>query len=258
MRPAIKLTLIKAGMFLSIQSISAQTLERINRGKIQFQKIIELVRNNDIIQLADLVQYPLERPDPVPNIDTKGSFVLYYSTLFDDRFRKMLLDTAQSLSSTFADPHTFYVGLFQGEIYINDDGLINRINYSSLKELELQQTLNKETLSLMHPSIKKWKTNVLVCKSDNFLIRVDLMENNTLRYISWSSPKKISDKSDLILFDGIQDFHGTMGGVSYSFKSGDWTYVVDYVAMCEDDDKWIFFKTSSKRPGKENDPNYKK
>jgi len=45
----------------------------------------------------------------------------------------------------------------------------------------------------------------------------------------------MNDKPDLVLFNGIEDTHGSMGGWSWTFKNGDWTYVVDNVQMCEDD-----------------------
>jgi hypothetical protein len=233
--------LLIVSIFFIAQNLSSQTQERIDRGRTQFRKIIELVRHDDIRQLAELIEYPLIRPDPIPNIETKESFILYYPTLFDDRFKEMLLDTTRSLSDVFVDPHSFFVGLFRGEIYVNDDGLINRINYNSIKETELKNTLNKETLSLMHPSIKKWKENIIVCKSENFLIRIDLMEDNTLRYISWSSPKTIRDKPDLILLGGNEEVHGEMGGEAFSFKNGDWIYMIDEVSMCEDDSKCGIF-----------------
>jgi len=232
---------------LLANNISAQDHDRIIQGKTHFKKIIELIKNERILQLADLIKYPLRRPDPVPNVETKESFLFYYSTLFDDSFKQMILDTTQSFTDIYVNPYSYEIGFNRGKIYIDEDGRITGINYSSPKELELQQTLNKETLSLMNPGIKKWKQSILVLKSDNYLIRVDLMEDNSLRYISWSNPKKISDKPDLILFNGIQKFQGTMGGVIYSFKNGDWTYTVDYVALCNEIDNCGYFLKLSQK-----------
>jgi hypothetical protein len=214
------------------QKIGGQDQDRIIQGKLHMKKIIELVRNDYVLQLADLIAYPLERPDPIPNIENKESFIFYYSTLFDECFKQMLLDTSQSFSDIYVDPYEYNVGFLRGYIYLNEKGIITSIYSNSSKENDLKQTLMKETLSMMHPSIKKWKENILTLRSDSLLIRVDLMEDNSLRYISWTSPKKIYNKPDTILFDGIEEFQGTMGGVTYTFLNGNWTYIVDYSALC--------------------------
>lgn len=229
-----KILLFIIGFFLSFQTVNCQEIETITRGRAQFRKIIELIRNNDLVQLADLIQYPLERPDPIPNIKTKDEFILYYPTLFDDLFRQWLLDTTRALSSAFRDPHSFFVGLFQGEIYVNEDGLINRINYSSKKEIELRNVLEKEVLTKIHPSITNCMDPVLFLKSDNYIIMIDLLDDHTARYSSWSIPKRINDKPDLIIYHGTYEYQGNMGSIIYTFKNGDWTYIVDYRAFCSD------------------------
>jgi hypothetical protein len=83
----------------------------------------------------------------------------------------------------------------------------------------------------------------MVCKSDKFIIRIDLTDDLYLRYASWSFPKSISDKPDLILINGIEEFHGTSGGVTYTFQNSKWKYVIDKVNICEkDEDCGLFFK----------------
>lgn len=219
-------------MIFIIGTVSAQDRDRIIQGKANLEKIIKLIKNDNIMQLADLVKFPLKRPDPIPNIETKESFVFYYSTLIDSNLRQMLIDTTQSFKDMIVDPYNYSVGFHRGDIYLTENGLIECINYSSNSETELIQKLSNETLSRIHSSVKKWEKPILVLKSETFLIRVDLMEDNSLRYISWSGTKSISDKPDLILFNGIQDFRGSMGSVTYTFKNGEWTYVVDFTAIC--------------------------
>ena len=53
-----------------------------------------------------------------------------------------------------------------------------------------------------------------------------------LKIIYWN-PKNICDKPDLILYNGKEEFHGTAGGVMYSFNNENWTYIVDKVDVCE-------------------------
>ncbi len=44
------------------------------------------------------------------------------------------------------------------------------------------------------------------------------------RYAFWSSGKKISDKPDVILYDGTVEYYGTASNSDYIFKNGEYTY----------------------------------
>jgi hypothetical protein len=219
---------------LFTQRLFAQSNDLIpQERKEQIGRVVELIKNDNISALADMIEYPIIRQNPIPNIENREAFILYYTTLFDIAFKSRLASAAFTARNTIMKSDNY--GLFNGEIWLNDEGKIITINYQSTHELELQSILTKEILSSMHPSVGKWKKNLMVAKSDKFLIRVDLLEDNTLRYISWSNNKKLSDKPDLILYNGTQDFHGTIGGLFYTFKNGDWTYVIDHIQMCEDE-----------------------
>jgi hypothetical protein len=63
------------------------------------------------------------------------------------------------------------------------------------------------------------------------------MPNLLLRYIAWSKPKTITEKPDLILSHGVQEFQGTMGGVTYTFSNGQYYYQVDQRDMAELEDQ---------------------
>ena len=202
----------------------------------QLETIIDLVRNDQIIELSKKILYPIKRQNPIPDIKTREEFILYYPILFDSTFKAKLTNTIFDSTNTI----NYYTGfgLFLGDIWLFDDGDIMTINYQSTKELELLNKLHTEIEGKIHKSVSNWKKNILVCETEKFLIRIDLLENNDLRYISWNKPKTISDKPDLILMKGIQEFQGTMGGITYTFQNQDWTYQIDRVEMAETDDKF--------------------
>lgn len=209
--------------------------------KSQIDKIVDLIRNDRISQLSELVSYPLARPNPIPNIESKESFILYYPTLFDAEFKQKLINAKFSSENTI--DNYMGCGLLQGDIWLEDNGKITTINHSSPSEIELQRAMTREIASWMYPSVKEWKKNLVLCKSKVFLIRVDLLDDNSLRYISWSNPKTISDKPDLVLYKGDQEFHGTIGGERFTFKNGEWTYIVDYFRTCEKEQNCGWFLT---------------
>ena len=197
----------------------------------QIGTLVELIKNDRVSELATRISYPLKRPNPIPNIESPTQFILYYPTLFDTAFKHKLTTTTFNSSNTIDRYNGF--GLFRGDVWLNDEGNIMTVNYNSEQELALLNQLHLEAEYRSHSSIKDWKENILVCQTEKFLIRIDLMNNDGLRYISWSGTKDIGKKPDLVLFNGKMEFQGTMGGEVYTFKNGDWVYKINHVKMAE-------------------------
>lgn len=217
-------------LFISSQ-IVAQAHELTPEKIKQINKIVELIKNDNILQLSEMVEYPIKRPNPIPNINSKEEFILYYPILFDDFFKQALIETKFNNENVVDNSRG--LGLLYGDLWLNENGKIITVNYTSSAEVSLQKTLIDETKSVMHKSVSKWKENIIVCETDKYLIRVDILDDDSYRYASWNKPKKISDVPDMVLFHGEQEFQGTMGGVTYTFKNKDLSYVIDDVRMCE-------------------------
>lgn len=226
----------------SALQINAQTNDSIPSWRQnQIKKIVELIKNEDFSHLSEMIRFPIKRPNPIPDIENKESFLRYCPTLFDYNFKQKLINAKFTSDNTISRDDDF--GLLYGYIWLNKTGEIIALNYNSDKELSTQKKLTDEAKSSIHPSVKDWKTNIMVCKSDKYIIRIDLMDDLTLRYASWSIPKSVSDKPDIVLFNGIEEFQGTRGGVTYTFQNSKWKYVIDKVNICEkDEDCGLFFK----------------
>jgi hypothetical protein len=200
-----------------------------------FQRIVKLICQDSIADLAQLIDYPLKRENPVPDITTPKEFILYSPILFDSAFKRKLA----SYNDSNIFQHEGVIGLggghFSGDIWLDEDGKIKCVNYQSAEELKLQQRLVKETKNIIHKSVNMWKKNYVTCETDKFIIRVDLMDDDDLRYVAWSKPKKISDAPDIVLFNGAQEFQGTMGGVTYTFENHDYYYRVDQKDLAPSD-----------------------
>ena len=220
-------------IFLFLAFDGKAQLDENEKGVIEsYRRIAQLIKYDSIEKLASLVEYPLNRRNPVPNINSAKEFISYYDTLFDKEFKQKVI----KLDSSDIFQHDGNYGLFNGDIWITEEGKIIAINHSSDKEKQLSQKLTNEIKAKMYKGIMPWKRNIIVCKSEKFLIRIDdINGHDSLRYISWGKGKQISDKPDLILFGGTYEFQGTQGGITYTFKSGEWEYVIDEVWICEDD-----------------------
>jgi hypothetical protein len=205
--------------------------------KKNFQKIVKLIRADSISELVNQINFPLSRPNPIPDISTSHDFVLYAPILFDSSFKIKLL----SYNDSDVFEHHGYYGLvggpFSGDIWMDENGMIRSINYHSDAELKLQAKLTHKIQNKIYPSVKMWKENIYVCETIKFLIRVDLLDNDEFRYVAWNKPKTITEKPDLILSQGVQEFQGTMGGVTYTFSNGQYYYQIDQRDMAESEDQ---------------------
>src|SRR5262249_48844874 len=112
-------------------------------------------------------------------------------------------------------------------------GKIMTINYESSQETRLRIKLTESIKAHAHPSIRDWIENVMVCRSNNLLIRIDRTAKG-LRYVSWSKGHTIAEKPDLILYNGKVESQGSAGGWTWTFTNGRWTYIIDKVDLCED------------------------
>ena len=202
--------------FLISFTIFSQTLAQSESGKNknlpkerveQVKRLIDAIKQNSPSKVADLIGYPLTRPNPIPDIQTKPDFIKYYPILFDKQFKNRLIKAQFSDSNTINKGDFF--GLLDGDIWFDADGMIITINYNSPAELALQKKLDDSIKAKIYPSVKNYKENVLVCKTKKYLIRIDLLDNEELRYTSWSNPKPISEKPDLILYNGCKEFQGS-------------------------------------------------
>ncbi len=114
----------------------------------------------------------------------------------------------------------------------------------TLKERELNQVdsingQNKESniisvpvKNTLHESVSDLDFNVVLAKSSSLTIRVDRI-NDELRYSSWSKGKLQSEEPDIIIYGGVDEKQGSMGGWTWTFNNDGWTYLVNYVQICQ-------------------------
>ena len=92
------------------------------------------------------------------------------------------------------------------------------------QDVETKMPIAKEDVDDMYYTVKM---NLIYCENDDFTIKVDRLNNNNLRYIAWNKPKSVSEKPDLILYNGRSERQGTGGGYHFFFENGKWSYVIE-------------------------------
>lgn len=67
---------------------------------------------------------------------------------------------------------------------------------------------------------------IIHCENEKFIIKIDNLKNNNIRYTCWNKPKTISDNPDIILYNGkveIPDYDA----YHYIFRKGEWKYIIE-------------------------------
>lgn len=214
-------------IILLLLTFSAAQSQSLHNGQECFKRVINLVRENRISELASILSYPLTRPNPLPNIQSKDEFIKYYPVLFDSAFKAKLVHSDSSDIWVRSGDFT----IFHGDIWLNPECEIITINYTSARERNVLDSLTEFTKRIIHPSVAQWQENILILDARKFIIRLDWTDNG-LRYASWNTGHTISDKPDLILYKGVSEAQGSQGGMTYTFTKGQWKYVLDEVDMC--------------------------
>ncbi len=226
----------------SKKEISFAKTDAFSEEKNQYlNRFSEAVAKEDKEELSKWISYPLKRKNPLPNIHNEKEFINYYSIIFDDSLKNKIIKTSFNASNSIDNYRG--LGILNGAIWFDSEGKVMTINYQSQKETEKLNVIREKIKQEIHPSLKHFKENVLVCQSEKFLIRIDLMDDYSYRYSSWSLPKKINEEPDLILEKGTSEFLGTMGGIIYSFKNHSWTYNIEKINIAEkDEDTGLFLR----------------
>nr|WP_174506461.1 hypothetical protein [Acinetobacter sp. Marseille-Q1620] len=186
------------------------------------QHVIDLFKKRDISEIAQSVNYPLKREQPVPDIKNATKMKARFNQVFD---RKLSQQIANSKLSQWQSMGWRGVMLDDGIIWL-DGNKITAVNYSSLAEQQLKKQLISGQKQKLYPALKNFKTPEFQFKTAKFLVRIDAMSNGTYRYASWAKKQSQSDKPDLILNNGTLVMDGSGGNHHYVFKSGNYQYIV--------------------------------
>lgn len=238
-------------LFFNFLTISFAQNDLTKEHQQYINRVVELVKNDNVQQLADLVIYPIKRPYPIPNITNKREFILYYPTLFDEAFKAELLNPELIKDRTSYSEDYQRLSMLWNKLLMNKEGKITAIHNDSPVQKKLQANLEKEAKTLVHKSINTWESIGLLCKTERFLIRIDNLGDEKYRYAAWDKSKTMSDKPDLILFDGEYEY-GSSGNYTFIFKSAKWTYELNYIVVgAEDSDYGLYLRVYQGERGNE-------
>ena len=189
------------------------------------------IRDDNKIAISNMIKYPLNRKAPIHSIQNKQELIDEFESIFDTKLKNIILNATEKDLDKMGGRGTM---LKNGLIWFRD-GKIIAINYQSEKEKNLMKEINKSDKNLIYKSLANFKTNKLIFLTKRFKIRIDLLENLTFRYASWSKQENQNQKPNLILKNGEIIFDGSGGNYYYIFKNKEYKYII-YINVIGVDD----------------------
>ena len=171
-----------------------------------------------------IVDFPLHREYPIPNIVNEKKFRQRFREVFD----KTLIDKIiNSEINQWSEVDWKGIMLKDGIVWINcDEGKIIAVNYQSEFEKKLRKDLIVKEKENVHMSLKDFESPAYKIKTKSYLIRVDKLSNGKYRYASWKIDERESLKPGIILNNGDLEFDGSVGNHIITFINGNYTYKI--------------------------------
>ena len=185
---------------------------------------VEAVENNDREKIVSLVRYPLQRRYPIPDIHNAREMAERYDQVFDEEVINKIIQS--SIEADWHDTGWRGIQLDGGLIWIDYNGKLAAVNHQTAEERELRNCIIAQMKMNLHESLREFASPELFCETGNYKIRIDLLNNNDLRFALWPIGKDQSGEPDLVLFKGERTLTGSGGNHFYEFHHNDYQYIL--------------------------------
>lgn len=190
--------------------------------QVLVKEFIEFVKVDNIDSLKTRILYPINRDYPLSDIKNEKEFNDLYNLIFDEDLKNEIIKS--NSATDWSSVGWRGIMLNNGTLWLDYDGKLISINYHSKNEKDERIKLIKKDKELIHEKIKNYQTPILIATTDRFKIRIDELENEKFRYVSWSVNSEMSVKPDLILTSGKLIRQGNGGNHFYEFINGNYRY----------------------------------
>ncbi|MPS74382.1 MAG: hypothetical protein E2590_14705 [Chryseobacterium sp.] len=210
--------------FLIISSLVFSQNEKLDKTKTDnIQKVIRLFQAKNIDGISKIVNYPLSREYPIPNVKNGADLKKRFNQIFDE---KIIDQISNSKLDQWSEVGWRGIMLDNGDLWIDTDGRITALNYQSQFETNQKNNIIANEKKNLFSSLKQYKSPVYKFTTKNYLIRIDELSNGKYRYASWKIGKKESTKPDLILANGEIRMEGSGGNHTITFKKDEFSYII--------------------------------
>jgi len=210
--------------FLLISSVVFSQNEKPDKTKTEnIQKVIKLFQTKNIDGISKIVNYPLRREYPIPDVKNESDFKKRFNQIFDS---KIINKVSNSKIEQWSEVGWRGIMLDNGDFWIDTEGRITALNYQSPFETNQKNNIIVNEKKNLFSTLRQYKSPVYKITTKSYLIRIDELSNGKYRYASWKLGKKESTKPDLILTNGEIRMEGSGGNHTITFKKGEFSYII--------------------------------
>lgn len=174
--------------FLLISSIAFSQKEKLDKIKTEnIQKVITLFQTKNIDGISEIVNYPLHREYPIPDVKNETDLKKRFNQIFDV---KIINQISNSKTDQWSEIGWRGIMFSDGDVWINENGKIIAVNYQSDFENNQYKSLIANDRKDLYPTLKDFRIPVYKFRTKNYLIRIDQLENGSHRYAAWKLAKK--------------------------------------------------------------------
>jgi len=191
--------------------------------KESINTFLRWVKENNIQELAQIIQYPLKRSYPIPAVHNKQDFIARFNNIFDEKLIDLI--TYSNINDWILIGSQELV-FNQDILWLNNKGKLVQLNYESAAETLIKENLIKREKSQLFLSLRDFDSPVLKWKNNTYKIRIDKLMNGNFRYSTWYSHQKQSTKPNIVLNNGTYSADGNGGNHFYTFNNGEIKYII--------------------------------
>lgn len=195
--------------------------ERISRPELpdEVRPVAEAISNDSPEEFAATLNYPIERPYPLKNVEDSSQMVKYFPNLVDEPLKRAVKEQPDS-----AWRQEGWRGwtLDNGAYFWIDSGKIYEISYLSKKETSMRDSLQQLEIASLAPALQKdWVPVACVVDTvSGAIFRIDSTNGtDSLQYrlAGYSKDSDLSGNPTIILY-GTLELEGSMGNRYYYFS----------------------------------------
>ncbi len=219
-------------VFFAVSILSFSACNNVNGGNtdlseiensdsipVSVKRLIRAVADNDTSVFAGLISYPLARPYPLHDLNTKEEMEKYYPQIIDDSLRSVL---TTSKVSDWEEYGWRGWSLKDGDYIWIDENLYDIPYISNAERITLDSLASLE-ISTLHPSLRDgWRPIGAMRSSDKKTVcRIDMQKNTDSMPLYRLSVYKNETSLDGIpteIFTGYKIIEGTAETGIYNFS----------------------------------------
>jgi hypothetical protein len=111
-------------------------------------------------------------------------------------------------------------------VIIDYDGKLYWCSYKTKDRIELEDKLLTKDRNNLYEPLKNFKSNIGSYVSKTYNIRLDKMDDNSIRCIFWNKQQTQSEEPVFILLNGKEHVEGSIGDTYIIFKNNSKIYIL--------------------------------